>query len=150
MDIFIRLYNTVTDKYVMDGIPLNLDTIFFGGKIFDKHNIPIQDFDKLEIEFSIPVLDKKGKRIFVNDIVEVTDHTIKETFPTENDKFVKKLYKRVYKVIWDEYRFAIKLLDGYSEFNRPIIFNLPLTNVTYEVIGNAREGKKFEQLKDTY
>jgi len=82
------------------------------------------------------LLDKHGIKIFRGDIVDITDHTIEETF----EKFgaiCKQLMTRRYEVIWNNVQWAISLIS--NQLVQPIIFELPDQNVTYEIISNIHD-----------
>lgn len=89
---------------------------------------------KVELEQFTCLTDKRGIKIFENDIVEITDHTMEEIFE-KCGEMVKQFLTRTFLVFWNETKWSIKSLE--PEFiPNPPIFDLPVENVTYEVIGN--------------
>jgi hypothetical protein len=80
------------------------------------------------------IINKKGVKVFEHDIVEITDHTMEEIFE-KCGEMVKQFLTRTFLVFWNETKWSIKSLE--PEFiPNPPIFDLPVENVTYEVIGN--------------
>lgn len=78
--------------------------------------------------------DKRGRKIFENDIVKITDHTMEEFFE-KCGEMVKQFLTRTFLVFWNDTKWSVKSLE--PEFiPNPPVFDLPVENVTYEVIGN--------------
>ena len=86
-------------------------------------------------------LVKDNKKVFVGDIVLLTDHTMQETFESFG-AICTMLMTRKYEVIWHEMGFALKLITDDMFFVKPVIHQMPTQNVTYEVIGNIHEAKE--------
>lgn len=93
--------------------------------------------DDVVIEQFTGLMDKKGKKIFEGDIVKVTDHTMEETFESCGAT-VTQFMTRVYEVFWNETKWSIRSLESELAFNPPV-FDLPIGNITYEIIGNIHE-----------
>jgi hypothetical protein len=84
-----------------------------------------------------PELVQDEKLVFDGDIVEITDHTIEETFK-RCDALVTMLMTRTYEVFWNVTKWSIKSLEPMLAVDPPI-FDLPTENVTYEIIGNIHD-----------
>lgn len=77
---------------------------------------------------------KDNKSIFDGDYVLITDYTLEETFE-ECGEIVSSLVTRKYEVFWNKMKWSIKLVDPLMNI-APTIFDLPLDNVSYELVGN--------------
>lgn len=84
-----------------------------------------------------PSLVEDEKLVFDGDIVEITDHTIEETFK-RCDALVTMLMTRTYEVFWNVTKWSIKSLEPMLAVDPPI-FDLPTENVTYEIVGNIHD-----------
>lgn len=87
-------------------------------------------------------LVKDNKEIYDSDIVLVTDHTLAEYFKDCNNKAVQQLVTRKYKIKWSKYKWVMEYIDdihGVVNPLYPIIHDVALHDVTYEVIGNVHQ-----------
>lgn len=75
------------------------------------------------------------KEIYENDIIRITDLTMKESFK-EGSELIDILVTRTYLVFWNRIKWSVKLLSPSLAGQKDIIFDFPTENVKYEVIGN--------------
>lgn len=83
-------------------------------------------------------LDRKivesNRAVFDGDIVLITDYTLQEFFK-EDGEYVSRLVTREYEIVWNKSKWGVKPVESYNFFT-PTVFDLPLDNVFYKVIGN--------------
>jgi uncharacterized phage protein (TIGR01671 family) len=75
------------------------------------------------------------KEIYENDIIKITDLTMKESFK-EGSELIDILVTRTYLVFWNRIKWSVKLLSPSLAGQKDVIFDFPTENVKYEVIGN--------------
>lgn len=139
MDIIVRIWNPIKEEYLdttEEGVSLNGEFVLGGGYFGSKHKLKTEEIVALEFELATPKRDESNKRIFENDIVEITDYSIIEFAGGED--LAGEFSKRAFRVLWDGFKFSIELLNGVNEFYKPLVFDFPESGVGYKIIGKVR------------
>lgn len=139
MDIIVRIWNPIKEEYLdttEEGVSLNGEFVLGGGYFGSKYKLKTEEIVALEFELATPKRDENNKRIFENDIIEITNYSIIEFAGGED--LAGEFSKRAFRVLWDGFKFSIELLNGVNEFYKPLVFDFPESGVGYKIIGKVR------------